>query len=336
MEQPDCVLVSTVFAGAEKFLEEDGSERSLMRDYTHYKPEGYVRAGLEAGVNAGIYVNSGRRVKPILLEYERLLFADDTVYERPVDAFLYDPCRVDLNLMKKFAADVVTSIGLTFTQTSLGIGDTAQIVATVYPTTVSNKTVLYQSNAPDIVEVSNTGLITAKAEGSSVITVTSAATNSITATINVEVAAAVVPVESITLSHSTASMLVGQTLQLSASLTPDDATDKTIIWTSSDPGAASVDANGLVTALEQGEATITAVPSGNSALSATCKIDLAHNTSTVLLDLDFTKKTVKDYIEEGILEIGDSTIDALTYDESGLVCNDTDLSYGLKLRNRLT
>lgn len=331
MEQPDCVLVSTVFAGAEKFIEEDGSERNLMRDYTHYKPEGYVRAGLEAGVNAGIYVNSGRRVKPILLEYERLLFADDTVYECPVDAYLYDPCRVDLNLMKKFAADVVTSIGLTFTQTSLGIGDTAQIVATVYPTTVSNKTVLYQSSEPDIVEVSNTGLITAKAEGSAVITVTSAATNSISATINVEVAAAVVPVESITLSHSTASMLVGQTLQLSASLTPDDATDKTIIWTSSDPGAASVDANGLVTAFEQGEATITAVPSGNSALSATCKIDLAHNTSTVLLDLDFTKKTVKDYIDEGILEIGDSTIDALTYDEGGLVCNDTDLSYGLKL-----
>lgn len=331
MEQPDCVLVSTVFAGAEKFIEEDGSERNLMRDYTHYKPEGYVRAGLEAGVNAGIYVNSGHRVKPILLEYERLLFSDDTVYERPVDAYLYDPCRVDMNLMKKFAADVVTSIGLTFTQTSLGIGDTAQIVATVYPTTVSNKTVLYQSSAPDIVDVSNSGLITAKAEGSAVITITSAATSTITATINVEVAAAVVPVESITLSHTTASMLVGQTLQLEATLSPENATDKTVIWTSSDSGAASVDGNGLVTALEQGEATITAVPCGNSALSATCKIDLAHNTATVLLDLDFTKKTVQDYIDDGILEVGDSTIDALTYDESGLVCNDTDLSHGLKL-----
>ena len=330
-EEPDCVLVSTVFAGAEKFIEEDGSERNLMRDYTHYKPEGYVRAGLEAGVNAGLYVNSGRRVKPILLEYERLLFADDTVYERPVDAYLYDPCRVDLNLMKKFAADVVTSIGLSFTQTSLGIGDTAQIVATVYPTTVSNKTVLYQSSAPDIVEVSSLGLITAKAEGTAVITVTSEATNTVSATVEVTVAAAVIPVQSITLNHSTASMLVGDTLQLTATLTPDEANDKTVIWTSSDPGAASVDANGLVTALEQGDATITAVPSGNSALSATCVISLAHNTATVLLDLDFTKKTVQDYIDDGVLEAGDSTIDGLSYDESGLVCNDTDLAYGLKL-----
>ena len=331
MEQDSCVLVSTIFAGAEKFIEEDGSVRNLMRDYTHYKPEGYVRAGLEAGVNAGLYVNSGRKVKPILLEYERLLFADDMVYERPVDAYLYDPCRVDLNLMKKFAADVVTSIGLTFTQTSLGVGDTAQIVATVYPTTVSNKTVLFQSSAPDIVTVSNTGLITAKAEGSAVITVTSESTSNISATVEVTVAKAVVPVQSITLNHTTASLLVGQTLQLTATLTPDDATDKTVIWTSSDPGAASVDENGLVTALEQGDATITAVPSGNSALSANCVISLAHNTATVLLDLDFTQKTVAEYIDAGVLSIDDSTIASLAYGDNGLECNDTDLTYGLKL-----
>ena len=332
-EQADCVLVSTIFAGAEKFIEEDGTVRNLMRDYTHYKPEGYVRAGLEAGVNAGIYVNSGKRVKPILLEYERLLFDDDTVYERPFDKFIYDPCRVDLNLMKKFAADIVTSIALNFTQTTIGVGDTAQIVATVYPATVSNKNVLYESSAPDIVEVSDSGLITAKTEGSAVITVTSEATNSITATIEVTVSEAVIPVESITLSHDTASMLVGETLQLTATVTPDNATDKTVTWTSSDGGAASVDENGLVTALEQGDATITAVPNGNSALSASCVISLAHNAATTFLDLDFTEKTVQDYIDEGVVELGDSTIDNLTYDEGGLVCNDTDLTYGLKLTN---
>ena len=332
-EQPDCVLVSTIFAGAEKFIEEDGTVRDLMRDYTHYKPEGYVRAGLEAGVNAGIYVNSGHRVKPVLLEYERLLFDDDTVYERPFDKFLYDPCRVDLNLMKQFAADIVTSISLNFTQTTLGIGDTAQILATVYPTTVSNKNVLYVSSAPDIVEVSDTGRITAKAEGNATVTVTSEATSTVTATVGVSVSAAVVPVESITLNHSTASLLVGQTLQLTAAVTPDNATDKTVTWTSSDGGAASVDENGLVTALEQGDATITAVPNGNSTLSASCVIDLAHNAAATLLDLDFTQKTVQDYISEGIVEAGDSTIDSLTYDAGGLVCNETDLTYGLKLVN---
>lgn len=332
-EQNDCVLVSTVFAGAEKFIEEDGSVRDLMRDYTHYKPEGYVRAGMEAGVNAGIYINSGKRIKPILLEYERLLFDDDTVYERPFDKFIYDPCRVDLTLMKKFAADIVTSIALSFTQTTIGVGDTAQIVATVYPSTVSNKNVLYESDAPDIVEVSDTGLLTAKAEGSAVITVTSEATSSVTATVEVTVSEAVIPVESITLNYSTASMLVGETLQLEATVLPENATDKTVTWTTSDGGAASVDEDGLVTALEQGDATITAVPNGNSALSASCVISLAHNAATTFLDLDFTEKTVQDYIDEGVVEAGDSTIDSLTYDDGGLVCNDTDLTYGLKLVN---
>lgn len=179
--------------------------------------------------------------------------------------------------------------------------------------------------------MSSTGLITAKAEGSAIITVTSEATDTVSATVAVTVAKAVVPVQSIALNHKTAALLVGQTLQLEATLTPADATDKTIIWTSSDPGAASVDENGLVTALEQGDATITAVPSGNSALSASCVISLAHNTATVLLDLDFTQKTVAEYIEAGILELGDSTMDGLAYDEQGLVCNDTDLAYGLKL-----
>ena len=104
-ENTDCVMVSSLFAGAQKFIEEDGTVRDLMRDASHYVPEGYVRAGLEAGVNAGIYNNSGKLVKPILLEYHVLYRADDTEYERPVDAYIYDPCRVDMNFMRSFVEE---------------------------------------------------------------------------------------------------------------------------------------------------------------------------------------------------------------------------------------
>ena len=68
-------------------------------------------------------------------------------------------------------------------------------------------------------------------------------------------------------------------------------------------------------------------------MSASCVISLAHNPASTLLDLDFTQKTVQDYIDDGILEAGDSTISGLTYDDHGLVCNETDLTYGLKLVN---
>ena len=49
------------------------------------------------------------------------------------------------------------------------------------------------------------------------------------------------------------------------------------------------------------------------------------------LNLDFTSKTVQDYIDDGVLSLGDSTANSLTYDAGGLVCNDTDLANGLKL-----
>ena len=100
-ERDDIILVSTLFAGAKYFIKEDGSIRNMMRDQSHYFPEAYVRTGLEAGVNAGIYINSNKMIKPILLEYNTLTIDDQTVYERPVDKFLYDPCRVDFNSLKK-------------------------------------------------------------------------------------------------------------------------------------------------------------------------------------------------------------------------------------------
>lgn len=348
--QEDCVLVSTVFAGAEKFIEEDGSIRCIMRDVTHYKPEGYIRAGLEGGVNAGIYINSGKKVKPILLEYERMLFEDQDARkeERPVDTWLYNPNKIDFALMAQYAADAATSIGLTFTSTTIGVGDTAQIVATVYPTTVSDGSVTYTSSSNTVATVSDTGLITAKEPGTATITVTSNLTPTIKNTVSVTVVDAAIPVSSITLNQTTASMLVGETLQLTATVLPATATDKTVTWTSSDSGAAKVDQNGLVTALEQGTATITATPNGNSALKATCEITLAHNSSedpedpevpsdTMLLDLDFTEKTLNDYISDGVLENDESltTLAGITYDAEGMHTSDNGLLRGIKIVNAI-
>ena len=85
-ENDDIVLVSTVFAGAKNFIKEDGTVRNLMRDTSHYVPEGYVRAGTQAGTNAGIYINSGKQVKPVLLDYHSF------VHDDPEEAaFLYYP-----------------------------------------------------------------------------------------------------------------------------------------------------------------------------------------------------------------------------------------------------
>lgn len=101
-EVDNCVMVSTIFDGAKKFKEEDGTIRDLMRDASHYVPEGYLRAGMEAGTNAGIYNISNKLVKPILLEYSMLIRDDINEYERTIDKYIYDPCRIDLDFMSKF------------------------------------------------------------------------------------------------------------------------------------------------------------------------------------------------------------------------------------------
>lgn len=332
-ENDSCVLVSTIFAGAKAFIKEDGSVRNLMRDGWHYRPEGYVRAGLEAGVNAGIFINSGKKVKPILLEYHTLVNDDTTVYERPVDKFLYDPCRVDLNLMKKLASDTITSISMNTTSVTLAVDSTTQLTATVYPTTASNKNVLYESSKEEIATVDDNGLVTAVAEGSAVITVKSEANPDITATVAIEVSAKVVAVTGVTISQTEAALFVGDTLQLTASVVPENATNTGVSWKSSDNATATVDDNGLVTVLEQGEVTITATADGDSSIGASCAISAAYNTTVTLLDLDFVNHTVQEYIDDGVVSLGDSTANALTYGEDGLICNDTDLRYGLKLVN---
>ena len=79
-------------------------------------------------------------------------------------------------------------------------------------------------------------------------------------------------VSSITLSQTTATLTEGETLSLTATVMPDDATDKSISWSSSKPSVATVDANGKVTAVAPGTATITATANDGSGVSALCEI----------------------------------------------------------------
>lgn len=336
-ESDDCTLVTTLFTGAEKFIEEDGTIRNIMRDNTHYVPEGYVRAGLDAGVNAGIFVNSGNKMKPIIIDYEKMLFDDGVSHERPFDKFVYDPYRIDMNLFKQYASDMVTSISLNFNTATMGVGETITLIPTLYPSTVTNKEVIFKSNNESIVTVDTNGVITAKSVGTTTITVTPEASSVVIGTATITVLAEKIAVESITLNYTTASMLVGNTLQLEATVLPDNATDKTITWSSSDSGAASVTQTGLVTALEQGDATIIATPNGNPNLSATCVIQLAHKVTNweEILSFNFAEKTLNDYVNDDVITIPEtSTVDSLQYSEKGLTTtSSTSLVNGVKLVN---
>ena len=96
-ENNDCVLVSTVLAGAKAYTRPgESTPVNLMRDTSHYLLEMYNYAGIEAGINAGIYVNSGHASKPILYEYNNdylksVGLYEETPYDYEFEKYLYIP-----------------------------------------------------------------------------------------------------------------------------------------------------------------------------------------------------------------------------------------------------
>ena len=92
-----------------------------------------------------------------------------------------------------------------------------------------------------------------------------------------------VAVSSISLNKTSTSIEKGNTETLTATISPAEATDKSVTWTSSDPSVATVDASGVVTAVAAGEATITAEASNG--LTATCTVTVTAPAAPSLLSL---------------------------------------------------
>lgn len=92
---------------------------------------------------------------------------------------------------------------------------------------------------------------------------------------DVEVKAAPVKVTSISLSNSSVSLPIGKEKQLTATVLPSNATNKSVTWSSSDTGVATVSNNGLVTAKAIGKADITCKANDGSGKQATCNITVS-------------------------------------------------------------
>ena len=167
----------------------------------------------------------------------------------------------------------IESLSLDKTNLSLSIGETAQLTATVKPDNATDKNVSWTSSDESIAKVDN-GKVTAVKSGKATITAKCGgkiAECAVTVT---------VPTGSVTLDKTTLSLAVGETAQLTATVKPDDATDKNVTWTSSDESVAKV-VNGKVTAVKSGKATITAKCGGKT---AECAVIVTVPTGSVTLD----------------------------------------------------
>ena len=166
----------------------------------------------------------------------------------------------------------VTDVTLSHDKADLTkVGETLQLTATVKPSYADNKTITWKSSDEKVATVDKDGKVTAVANGTVTITATSAdGKHSATVTITVKISP-----EKLTLTAENKTLTkIGDTLQITAKVEPDNAYDK-LIWKSSDENVATVDADGKVTAVGNGEVTITATTEDgklNESVTITVKI----------------------------------------------------------------
>lgn len=147
-------------------------------------------------------------------------------------------------------------------------GKTAVLTATVLPEDSYNKNFTWSIDNQEIAEIADDGTITGLKVGTATITVTTE-DGAKTASCFVEVYE---PVSSLEIDRSEATLYKGDTLQLGATVYPEDASDKKVLWTSSDEYVAAVDENGLVTITGKGSAIITATSNNNAEIAKICTI----------------------------------------------------------------
>lgn len=167
------------------------------------------------------------------------------------------------------ASMAVTSISLDATELQLKLNGTATLKATVSPAGASNPTLFWSSNAPDIVSVDQNGVVKALKAGTAVITASATDGSNVKAECTVTVT---VPVSSVTMSRSSLRIYEGRSYSLSAAVSPADATNKSLYWSSSNPDIASVDQNGKVTGHKPGVCTVFAQAQDGSKVFASCTV----------------------------------------------------------------
>ena len=146
-------------------------------------------------------------------------------------------------------------------------GKTATLTATVLPTSIPQSSIVWTSSNEEAAVVDG-GVVTARAAGAAIIR---ASVGGKTASCTVTVKAARVPVSSVTLDRSTLELSVDGTARLTATVRPENADDRTVVWQSSREDVATV-SGGIVRGVAEGSALISATAGG---VKAECSVTVS-------------------------------------------------------------
>lgn len=186
----------------------------------------------------------------------------------------------------------VQPTGINISQTSLTIEKdaSAQLTATVVPSNVENKTVIWNSSNLAVAEVTSNGKVTAIDTGTATITA-STADGKYTAKCTVTVAKPTVRVTGVTINKTAVTLENGSTTQLIAGVTPATADNTKVTWKSDNTDVATVDDSGKVTAVGVGNATIT-VTTEDGNYSKTCVVYVPEKVPVTGIELSAEELTI--------------------------------------------
>lgn len=221
------------------------SDIKYIKSYAEFPPEGLVNFVESVPANGTLFVP-----------------------EYSIDYYQYSPTWENWHSIRPLNDNIMVSfVELDQAEVSFKATETVQLIATVGADDASDKSILWKTSEESIASVDANGLVTAVAVGDATITALAADGSGVKAECKVTVDPTLV--ESITINSETSSLKKGRTLELLTNVLPATATNSNVVWSSSDVDIASVDADGVVTAILAGEVEITATAVDGSGVSKT-------------------------------------------------------------------
>ncbi len=209
----------------------------------------------------------------------------------------------------------VESMKLNKSSAIIYVGNSTTLTSQVLPSNATFKDVKWSTSDKKVAKVDSNGKVTAVSKGKVTITCTSVDNPMIKKSCTVKV---YVKVTGVKLNKSSAKVYAGQTYQLKATVSPSDASNKKVSWTSSDTKIATVNSKGLVTAKKPGVAYITC-KTDNKGFTAKCKITVQKLIKTKSVKLNKTKLSLYDgkyYQLKATVSPSDASVKTVTYKSS--------------------
>lgn len=166
---------------------------------------------------------------------------------------------------------LVSEIQIHSPKNKIIVGEELQLTGTVIPADANNKEFTWDVDNKNIASIDKDGKLIAKTKGSVKVIAKAADKNGIIAEYNILI---IVPVNEIKIDNAINEIYVGKNLSLNASILPENASNKSIVWSSSDENIATVNQNGQITAIKEGNVIIKAASEERNDIYKECNFTI--------------------------------------------------------------